>query len=473
MNQITQPSAVVKLLSFLLCCIFCSKSPIHGQELKADPVELFNKFQAFSNNKPNADSAYACIVQLAANPLYQPILTSLLHDSFALSFKEKQTEERRPKIVKSVHHDILAKLVADTHPVLVHLVRPIYLWTLAQANRNEPFALEQLAQEMIATQLADNDFYSNRTGRYAMLIYQIVVAHPDLKTTAQKLFDRNKEILQANLTNVTDTSTRQELDKRAWYRYLYASAQYLNAQTNSNPEVRLAYLKDAFEYSPDLTDQHRKSAYYYDMICLFPNDPKASFKMDYLDMLVRETDDKNEVLKVLRDIAIAEPEYKDRLKKFYEGMGDRRIPFEQYWMNAIHATAKDAPAIEIATLENVKFTLDQHKGKWILIDFWGTWCGPCREEHPALQKFYKSNIVPNDSRIALLTIACRDTEAKVKAYMKQNKYSFPVAMSNGRLEDDFQVQGYPSKFIVTPYGKYVLLPFGVDWVSFFKHYADL
>lgn len=473
MNQNTKSSAVVKLLSFLLCWILCSKSPVHGQELKADPVELFNKFQAFSYNRPNADSAYACIVQLAANPLYQSLLTSLLHDSFALSLKEKEAKEMRPNPVKSVHQDILTKLVADTNPALVHQVRPIYLWTLAQTNRNAPLALRQLAQEMIATQLADNDFYSNRTGRYAMLIYQIVVGHPDLQTTAQKLFDRNKEILQANLTNVTDTSTRQELDKRAWYRYLYASAQYLSAQTKLNPEDRLAHLKEAFEFSPDLTDRNRKSAYYYDMICLFPNDPKASFKMDYLDMLVGETDDKNEVLKVLRDIAIIEPEYKDRLKKFYEGMGDRRLPFEQYWMNAIHAIAKDAPPIEIATLENVKFTLDRHKGKWILIDFWGTWCGPCREEHPALQMFYKSNIVPNASRIALLTIACRDTEVKVKAYMKDNKYSFPVAMSNGQLEDDFQVQGYPSKFIVTPYGKYVLLPFGVDWVSFFKNYADL
>ena len=90
-----------------------------------------------------------------------------------------------------------------------------------------------------------------------------------------------------------------------------------------------------------------------------------------------------------------------------------------------------------------------------------------------MQKFYDSTIKTNPDKITLMTIACRDTEAKVTSYMTEKKFSFPVAMSDNQIEKIYKVPGYPTKLLVTPEGKYILVPFGADWVSFVKHYADL
>ena len=90
-----------------------------------------------------------------------------------------------------------------------------------------------------------------------------------------------------------------------------------------------------------------------------------------------------------------------------------------------------------------------------------------------MQKFYDSTIKTNSSKIALLTVACRDTEDKVTSYMTEKKFSFPVAMSDNQIEKTYKVPGYPTKLLVTPEGKYILVPFGSDWISFVKHYADL
>lgn len=63
------------------------------------------------------------------------------------------------------------------------------------------------------------------------------------------------------------------------------------------------------------------------------------------------------------------------------------ISFEDYWMNAINEKAKAAPPIALSLLDKNLFSTEQLSGKWILVDFWGTWCAPCRAEHPAMQKF--------------------------------------------------------------------------------------
>jgi hypothetical protein len=69
-------------------------------------------------------------------------------------------------------------------------------------------------------------------------------------------------------------------------------------------------------------------------------------------------------------------------------------------------------------------------------------------------------------------VACRDTEQKVTTYMTTKKYSFPVAMSDNKIEKLFKVPGYPTKILITPTGKYITVPFGIDWVSFVNNYVE-
>jgi len=59
----------------------------------------------------------------------------------------------------------------------------------------------------------------------------------------------------------------------------------------------------------------------------------------------------------------------------------------------------------------------------------------------------------------------------VKNFIVKNNYTLPVLMSDNRVERDFNVQGYPSKYILTPGGKLIAMPFGFDWQQLLEEIA--
>ena len=76
-------------------------------------------------------------------------------------------------------------------------------------------------------------------------------------------------------------------------------------------------------------------------------------------------------------------------------------------------------------------------------------------------------------KINFLTIACHDTEEKVKDFLAKNNYNIPVLMSDGEVQQHFKVAGYPSKYIISPEGKLLSIPFGFDWQRILDHLAQL
>lgn len=345
-----------------------------------------------------------------------------------------------------------------------------------QDSENNTEQQRKLTNAFLSAGLAEGDVYQNRAGRYAILIWQFISKKPELKTLSNVLFDSVTTQLKENQIIVgLDTASKVALDKRAWYRYLYAYCSNVRAKglfKQGNVREAQSLYKTAFDYSPDLTDRNHQSAYFYDAIFLI-GEEKIPFQEDYLQFVMAGQGNKSETLKALLTVALTEPVYKGRLKEFYNANFASQEYFNSFWINSINAEAKDGPIFSLNRMDGSAFSTKDNKGKWALIDFWGTWCGPCRKEHPELQKFYQS--VSNDpaSRLVVMTIACRDTKAKVDSYMAENKYNFPVAMADNTVEKVCNIQGYPSKLLVTPQGKYLLIPYGTDWVNFVKGYSSL
>lgn len=131
----------------------------------------------------------------------------------------------------------------------------------------------------------------------------------------------------------------------------------------------------------------------------------------------------------------------------------------------------DAPNFTFKNLDGKDVSLSDFRGKWVVIDFWGSWCVWCIRGLPELKEAYKEYA----DRIVILGVACNDTEEAWRAAVK--KYEIPwVNLFNpqprgGELTTAYGIQGYPTKAIVNPEGKLVDITTGED-PSFYTRLAD-
>jgi thiol-disulfide isomerase/thioredoxin len=126
------------------------------------------------------------------------------------------------------------------------------------------------------------------------------------------------------------------------------------------------------------------------------------------------------------------------------------------------------PAFALSDLGGKTWKLTELNGKATLINIWATWCGPCREEHPALQKLYEQ--VKDSKDLTLLTISVDEEAGLVAPYMTQYKYTFPVLLGGDALVkgvNGHEGFGIPQNWFVTPAGKLETIQSGYggdpDW----------
>ncbi|WEK37209.1 MAG: TlpA disulfide reductase family protein [Candidatus Pseudobacter hemicellulosilyticus] len=460
---------------------------IYGQQpapVSESSSTYFNGFQHYKDK--NVDSAMFFVRKLAANPDYSSTLQDLLHNAYAqifcrflLNLATTEEQKKEYQIRLDTAHAILKAMLADGNPVVVQSARPIYYWLQAEQQATNDRQLAELVDGFTKTQLSAADLYTNRIGRYGLLIYQVVAGRKDLAPMADKLLATLTSRLQSSQLPLNpEQNFRPVLEKRTWYRFLYAYANFVQAQTlMSKQEIKKAgdHFKLAADYSPDLADNNNRHAYFYDMFFLLQEE-KYTFRDDYVSYLTANSGDKQQTLSTLLNTALIDPNFKTALQQYYTENFSGQETFSSYWMKGIDQLGKQAPAFSLKLLNgNGKpvSLADGGKSKWMLLDFWGTWCSPCRKEHPDLEKFYKTASADLADKIVVVTVACHDLEKKVTDYMNEFQYTFPVAMADQEIEKTYKINSYPSKILISPQGKYVVIPFGADWINFIKQYASL
>ena len=105
------------------------------------------------------------------------------------------------------------------------------------------------------------------------------------------------------------------------------------------------------------------------------------------------------------------------------------------------------------TLEDLngnKVTLSQLKGKKVFLNFWATWCPPCKAEMPDIEKLYQET---KDSDLVILAVNAGDDKKTVQDFIAKNNYNFSVLLdSDGEVSQLYQVTGIPTSYFIDTEG---------------------
>lgn len=130
-----------------------------------------------------------------------------------------------------------------------------------------------------------------------------------------------------------------------------------------------------------------------------------------------------------------------------------------------------APELTLDRLEGGEFSLSETRGRVVFLNFWATWCAPCIEEAPSLDRLYRS--LRNEGfLVAAVSIDGPGERATVNAFRSRFDLSFPILLDPGkRSYEAYQVTGVPETFLIDPEGRLVERFVGPrDWSR--PRYAD-
>jgi thiol-disulfide isomerase/thioredoxin len=130
------------------------------------------------------------------------------------------------------------------------------------------------------------------------------------------------------------------------------------------------------------------------------------------------------------------------------------LPAEPYGLD--HA-GQAAPDFAFRTLDGKEHTLSQFKGKVVLLDFWGTWCGACRSELPRMRALHAA--FGNDPSFVMVGLSIRDNPAVLQQFIQKNHVGWVQAAmgdpSKAWCVRLYQVQGYPTFYLIGKDGRVI------------------
>lgn len=113
----------------------------------------------------------------------------------------------------------------------------------------------------------------------------------------------------------------------------------------------------------------------------------------------------------------------------------------------------EAPDFELFTLDNKKTKLSDYRGQKIILNFWATWCPPCKAEMPHMEEFHKKNKDKNISIVSVNLTSIDKGKSKITSFVKDYGLTFPIMLDeSGKIGLEYQAFAIPTSYIIDEKG---------------------
>ncbi|ESU33976.1 hypothetical protein G3A_03480 [Bacillus sp. 17376] len=107
-----------------------------------------------------------------------------------------------------------------------------------------------------------------------------------------------------------------------------------------------------------------------------------------------------------------------------------------------------APTFTLKNLAGEEVSLNDYRGKKVMLNFWATWCPRCKEEMPAMEQFYKEH----SKEVEILAVNL-DPQNNVKSFVKENELTFPILLDQvGTTQQTYAIISIPTTYIIDEQG---------------------
>ncbi len=140
-------------------------------------------------------------------------------------------------------------------------------------------------------------------------------------------------------------------------------------------------------------------------------------------------------------------------ERLYSSLGIQRID-----------PPEEAETFTLKTLKGGMASLEDYRGKLIFLNFWATWCPPCRAEMPSMQRLWEEF---KEEDFVILAINIQEEIKLVSSFMNERGLSFPVLLDEkGEVARSYGISGIPATFFLNPDGEIIGKAVGArDWAS--------
>ena len=340
-----------------------------------------------------------------------------------------------------------------------------------------PYIVATLASTPEEMEALANDRFSSvfdNYGRYRLLIYDRMTSLKVPDSIRSAYLDYSIEMFRNDIKEYSKPFEGEQ-HEQFFHKYhvapqrLVLSKQLADAyyrKSIMDPKNNVKYLQLASDYLPTQEELIENK---YIVSHEYPYLPEKNYTELYLDIAGTTNVSEEERLKKYVDMVILEPDryiiLKEKYFKAYPN-GD----FKSFFRQALKEKLPKSPKFDLKERGGTEVSSSSNKGKFMFIDFWGTWCGACVAEIDKIEDLHVNNPEPN--KLNVTTIACYDKKNLVDEFMEKKKFTYQVLMSDNKIEKDFGVRSYPTKLLLLPNDVYLLIPFSDDYKAVVKKYTN-